>query len=366
MPDYIPTELIQNILSRLPVDDVLRCTSVCKSWYLLIASPSFASSHLNLSSPNQEARLLVHYCKPEDDTFFYCLHRHTQTFDVIAKLDHPHHQKSGKSNSYWKLIDSLNGLVCLYDHEDTIALWNPSLRKSLILPKTRVLSSEGLRQKVGVGFLPTSNECKVVWVSYSFETSQNEAKIYELSSGSWRDLKLGDFSNGNYCLCNGQQAHYNGILHWHASFRKKDKSGFAFFIFSFDTKDEKFGAMMLPSCIRHNDSLPFQPSIFRESLCLIESTDDKYYNVWVMKEYGVAESWQKIFCIDDEHGITAGFPILRCNGEILFMKAGITYGLVSYDRNNNQVKSLGLVASQDLYFKASTYMVSLVLMNGPK
>jgi hypothetical protein len=89
MSDYIPPELLPNILARLSVDDAVRCTSVCKSWYSLITCPSFVSSHLNLSSPYHEPRLLVRYCKYGKFRLSYCLHRDNQTFDEIAKLDIP-------------------------------------------------------------------------------------------------------------------------------------------------------------------------------------------------------------------------------------------------------------------------------------
>ncbi|CAL5336658.1 unnamed protein product [Camellia sinensis] len=52
MSDYIPNELIIEILVRLPVQSLLRFTSVCKSWHSLITNPSFITKHLNLFSIN--------------------------------------------------------------------------------------------------------------------------------------------------------------------------------------------------------------------------------------------------------------------------------------------------------------------------
>jgi F-box interacting protein len=385
MSDNIPLELIVNILARLPVEDVLRCASVCKSWYSLVTSPSFASLHQDLSSPNHGPCVLVEYYNREDVlNWYYGLHRDNQSFDVIAKFDPPHHPSWKITESYWDIVDSLNGIVCLCEQhfvhdkaigdaihdnaiDDEIVLWNPSLRKSLILPKPRV-SEFVSKIDIGFGFLAESNEYMVVRISYTFDTMQNGAEIYELSTGSWRDLKHGDVSHSEL---HSQQAHYKGILHWFASYLEKDNSAVSYFICTFDIKDEKFGALMLPNCIRHEsheDYEHIQPSVVRELLCLIHYSAERSCTIWAMKEYGVDDSWQKIFSIDKERlGITCS-PVFRHDGGILLVKLPETptgrRDLVSYDCNNKQVKNLELSATHNVHF-VRTYVDSLALIKAP-
>ncbi|KAL6563412.1 hypothetical protein OROGR_002371 [Orobanche gracilis] len=47
---YLPQEMIENILPRLPVKSLLRFKSVCKRWRDTISDPEFPQTHLRLSN----------------------------------------------------------------------------------------------------------------------------------------------------------------------------------------------------------------------------------------------------------------------------------------------------------------------------
>ncbi|OMO57657.1 hypothetical protein COLO4_35209 [Corchorus olitorius] len=48
MLDYfnLPKDLFAEILVRLLIEDLVKCTAVCKSWNSLIKNPTFISDHL--------------------------------------------------------------------------------------------------------------------------------------------------------------------------------------------------------------------------------------------------------------------------------------------------------------------------------
>ncbi|KVH90951.1 F-box domain, cyclin-like protein, partial [Cynara cardunculus var. scolymus] len=46
---YLPPEILEQILIRLKVRDLIRCKSVCKSWLSLISDPCFIKAHLKHS-----------------------------------------------------------------------------------------------------------------------------------------------------------------------------------------------------------------------------------------------------------------------------------------------------------------------------
>ncbi|CAL2268672.1 unnamed protein product [Prunus armeniaca] len=62
--NYIPEEVIHDILLRLPSKSLLKCTTVCKSWRSLIRSSAFIHTHLShaiikSNNQNDDAQLLL-------------------------------------------------------------------------------------------------------------------------------------------------------------------------------------------------------------------------------------------------------------------------------------------------------------------
>lgn len=47
----LPSEILINIMSRLPVRTAARCRCVCRPWLDLLTTPNFAASHLARSAP---------------------------------------------------------------------------------------------------------------------------------------------------------------------------------------------------------------------------------------------------------------------------------------------------------------------------
>ncbi|KAK8503635.1 hypothetical protein V6N11_030738 [Hibiscus sabdariffa] len=87
MSDYIPVEVIVEILKRLPVKSLMRFRLVCKSWNTLISHPSFISTHLQASHsrpPNNTPFLLLMYDKNGRKNYF--LHRDNDGFDELNQL----------------------------------------------------------------------------------------------------------------------------------------------------------------------------------------------------------------------------------------------------------------------------------------
>ncbi|KAL3586325.1 hypothetical protein D5086_013192 [Populus alba] len=65
----LPEDVVIEILSRLPVKNLLQFKCVCKSWYATITSPNFISKHLrNYYSKSDDSEcLLVQYCVTQAD-----------------------------------------------------------------------------------------------------------------------------------------------------------------------------------------------------------------------------------------------------------------------------------------------------------
>ncbi|TQD94331.1 hypothetical protein C1H46_020145 [Malus baccata] len=109
----------------------------------------------------------------------------------------------------------------------------------------------------------------------------------------------------------GENAFVRGALHW------IQKNGVQHFIVSFDLSTEVFGEITMPEpdSTWKKRKLTFQPGTllngfsricrYGESLAFFEKSPDTYsasesgmlLSMWVMKEYGVAESWIKLYTV---------------------------------------------------------------------
>jgi F-box interacting protein len=367
MSDYLPDEVVVDILQRLPVKSLLRFRLICRSWNSLITTPAFIDSHLNRSIENNDSNnlphplLIVRYCPENPNAEHYKLFRDDEAFEECTELEFP--IKSRRIN-HFLLIGSENGLICFLEQERYI-LWNPSIRKVVTLPKPCITrkthGSCWLRQ--AFGFDPRTNDYKVVRIAYSAFADKVMVEVYSFSTGSWRitsnSVPSLDYVHDTYWLV--PKACLKGSVHFAGSTRGNKA------VFSFDLRDEVFREMILPDKIGdrrlETDTCVF--CVFRDSLallCYYEHERKKYCSIWVMKEYGLVDSWVKLFTIDIAGGIgkVVGF---RMNGHIILeTRTKFNWELSSYDPESQQALQLG-IRGRLHYFCVDTYKENLVLLN---
>uniref|UniRef100_A0A5B6YXE8 F-box domain-containing protein n=1 Tax=Davidia involucrata TaxID=16924 RepID=A0A5B6YXE8_DAVIN len=364
MSDYLPKDILIAILARVPVKSLLRFTCVCKSWYFLITSPRFISTHLNRTIANTNTKnnnhlLFVRHYNMFQEIERYALHFDNQTFDEYMELECPF----GTVNEYFRIVGSCNGLICLSDDydscTDTIVIWNPSIRKSVFLPKPGFTFVPHGACLLGFGFDPLSNDYKVVRIVYQPENYNfkvpPKVELYTLSTGTWRSICA---AAPPYVVYNffSLSAFMNGAVHWVASSVHS-------LIVAFDLGAEVFREIMMPDSAAHTDVLKLCVSVLGTSLALVQYEkiwQSDYCWVWVMKEYGVVESWTKLLTIDMREGIrqVVGF---RKNSEVLL--SARVKGMISYDPKIQQIKYLGIHGSNRSFY-ADPYVESLVLLKG--
>ncbi|KAM7497707.1 hypothetical protein LguiA_022121 [Lonicera macranthoides] len=385
MSDYLPQDALIDILTRLPLKNIVQCITVCKSWYALITSPNFRNTHLNLSISKKESRLLIRESVEKARTGidnvqsgkeYFSVHWDDETFDGYAKFDFPYSSFTG----YLRIVGSCNGLVLFSDDRvcgtKTLYLWNPSIRKFVTLPRPIVTSSSHGAYMHTVGFGFHANDYKVVRVVHLLREEQGgritvppEVEIYELSTGSWRTISVGKFSC--VILQCGPQAFLNGVVHWFGTIRNKGKRKTSQLIVSFDMKNEQLGSMMLPACAEHYWDWEMRVAVYGDLLSLIHKPKDEVScYIWVMKEYGVEKSWSKQFTIDLKQVNFAREYFFRENGDILMApsRGSTPYyyadgNLISYDPNSKQIKRLRVHEKIGLFYVV-TYMESLALLEG--
>ncbi|KAM7473292.1 hypothetical protein LguiB_020535 [Lonicera macranthoides] len=365
---HLPAELLTEILTRLPVKTLLICTSVSKSWYSLITSPLFITAH-QLNNRNNPAPLLLLRQEYSFNLKRQCsLHYDIDTFEEFVELDLPH---ITKENCFIRIADTCNGLVCFYDlRENNVALWNPSLKKSIILPKPCAVRESGAFYNIGFGIDPISNDYKIVRLTNTYiildgvleRITRPEVELFELSTSSWQDINVGDYP---YVIgrCN-HSVLLNGVVQW-AGYNQKCKVGRGFhpFIVSFNMRNDTLGVVMAP-CAQNSRDWCLCFILFGESLSIFHCHVDHSCCLWVMKEYGVGSSWTKQFIIDLGQRYVGRPLCCSKNGDILLEKRNwdsLEWDLVSYDPKTKLIKNLEIHVPTSMHLDTCEYKESLIL-----
>ncbi|XP_062152249.1 F-box/kelch-repeat protein At3g06240-like [Alnus glutinosa] len=403
MSDYLPNEVIIEILSRLPVKSLIRFRCVCKTWCSLIASPHFIATHLNRALSKSNAQhppyLLFHYFDSDFQTQCFTLHYSDDPFPAnhsdkhLAFYSSPGirtrelsldqeieeiEEKRGYLNDFLHVVGSSNGVVCLADYVfrknsgSLCVLWNPSIQKVILLPDPNIGANFGgftsngpVIRSLGFGYDPKTDDYKLVKAVYLEDPTHilhPLVEIYSLRMGAWRSVTT---PPPPYVieLCY-VSVFLNGAVHWRVH-TPSGQGDFRNVIVSLDMEDEAFGELAMPKSLEGVKFLDVNLAVIDGLLALVPCNEwgiavTEPHSVWVMKEYGVAESWTKVFdiCIPGRLDRVIGFTK---NGEVLVVDD--MGKLFSYEPSSQQALDLNILGGLKDSFYLDTYVESLVLLN---
>ncbi|KAM7495148.1 hypothetical protein LguiB_029757 [Lonicera macranthoides] len=338
----LPYPIIADILSRLPTKSIIACRCVCKNWLNLTSfDPTFAHLHFSTSPLDLLLRIqtttpgrlssTLHLLDPELD----CRSSEKQ-IDIKPRFN-LRKLESGDDLSV-AIVNSCNGLLCLSDAigNNPSFVCNPITGEYIIIPKPNEdVRMESVKYS-GLGFCPNTKQYKVLRMFYELDgdlpnlTLHRMAEIHVLGSDLWRGIGRAPLSphRGSYA------AFLNGALHWDC-----DDHYSLDFIVSFDFVSERFGKIPPPPHFgeKHKErKAEISLGVLGEHLYLCDATSALQIDVWLMKEYGVQESWSKDyvidkFCIDPiifHEGTYRPIKLLK-NGEMLMVYPD--YYLVCFD-----------------------------------
>ena len=124
---HFPYELIENILLRISVKNLLRYKCVSKSWYTLIEDIYFVKKHLEYNvKSNTELGLIVQ--EDADDNWM-----RTVRLDDMVGHDQCDFVRVDTGNVD-NIVGSCHGLICFLILSHGLTIWNPSTGKAHDLP----------------------------------------------------------------------------------------------------------------------------------------------------------------------------------------------------------------------------------------
>ncbi|XP_056684047.1 F-box/kelch-repeat protein At3g23880 isoform X2 [Spinacia oleracea] len=328
---YLPSELWPDILHKLPVKTLLKF----REWHPRVGSK-------------------------------FSIHR----TDTFCKIDYLF-----KIPQSYLLGGSCNGLILMENREkpNEMILWNPSIRKSLILPPCPVLG----HKLYCLGFTPSNNDYKVFVFCGKEVGKMMLTAVYSLNNQLWRvqtpnpgiaqNLGLSRKSwsgHGNgYVIC-------GGAMYWIVSDPHKTDSQVCFklgtHLVSFDFEVEEFSFKQLSDAMK--DSIVMFVFLFGESVGVFTMSFESNC-IWVLEKDGGEDPWRLWFSgKPDVNASKLLEPYSSAFSKIIYVQKSKTFLInttgftVSYNIASHKIQRLG----KSFRGQASldTYVESLVLHKG--
>ncbi|KAF8030251.1 hypothetical protein BT93_E2639 [Corymbia citriodora subsp. variegata] len=348
----LPVDLVTEILDRLPVKSLLRFRAVSRLWRFMIDSPEFAKSHLSRSF--ESTANLSLFLRHSSSLYFLDLGS-VPGVPVVSEMNYPLMCYSDQI----RVLGSCNGLLCISNAADDVVVWNPSTRKHKFLPYSAV---EVRRSSVfsvcvyGFGYDDNKDDYVLLrLVQLVTEPIESEVSIYSLKDNAWR--RLPDMP---YSLVYPRKMGVFVCRHLHWIMTQELVSDSANLLVAFDFRFENFKVVDQPKLI--DNKLDMDVAVLGGCLCLSINDNNMGVDVWIMKEYGLKESWNKLFSIPhSEVARPLGFvrPLAYSpNGRQVLVRQD-SKNLVWYDLDRKDIRRVD-VDGMPSSFEAEICLRSLV------
>ncbi|XP_058737434.1 F-box/kelch-repeat protein At3g06240-like [Vicia villosa] len=290
MSIHLPSEVVTEILLRLPVKSLLRYKCVCKSWLSLISDPHFATSHFQLAASPTHRLVSIGNL--------------TLSVDINASLNDDSSYASLSLDFLYgsKVGGSCRGFLFLHKYMD-FYLWNPSTgahKQIPASPETIAWPQSNSMLMYGFGYEPSRDDYFVVLWSTEYPDSDSEPvstfivlEVFSLRANKWKKIGGDSFlpyisSGDDY---ESEALLLNGTLHGpvYDELNSKDV------ISAFDLKEMTISEIALPDDFsRFERPREYDLLIFHGLLgaWILDDQMDRI-EIWVMQEYAVQSSWTK-------------------------------------------------------------------------
>uniref|UniRef100_A0A6N2K1P3 F-box domain-containing protein n=1 Tax=Salix viminalis TaxID=40686 RepID=A0A6N2K1P3_SALVM len=371
--------IITDIFQQLPVRSLLRFRSLSKPICSLIDDPDFIKLHLNHSITTKSNLSVI---LKEWDLF-------TVDFDTLsAAVEVKHHPLYAAGGT--EVIGSVNGLVFLRHSERNLAVYNLSTRewKKCFVVEIKPPRRDWIAGYVyyGFGYDSVGDDYKVVRMAQFIREDDDgvggdgdgvggldceyDVKVYSLKNDKWKKIedlpiRLRLLSKQFFHVLHrrGYGVFAGHALHWIVPQRRQ--LGIRDCVLGFDIRDDKFFEIPQPNYESKGMNFQVDIGVLEGNLCVMCNYEHVCVDVWVMREYGLKESWCKMFSVQGIRWISA-FMFLR---PLIYSKDGGKVllevndeKLVWYDWKNKRAKVVKIRGGPSSY-GSEMYAESLVRIN---
>lgn len=325
MTDFLPDDIVCNIITRLPAKTLLRFQCVSKSWNRAIKEPHFMKLRLRkiIMIPLRDTFLFI------DDTCNSIVER------CFVKRSFPFDTRRIRL----KMIGTLNGVVLLAC-DNLHILYNPLTGVCKDLPSPPHCP----RSAYGFGYGANSDDLNLVRIR-EFNTIYD---VYNFRESSWSTKSTSEYKI--FTKVRREIGHFvNGSLYRNAYGRSV--------LIVLDLKDMLLSEMCLPFEITKEFLLSLLGTINGSCLCSLYPISLHGFDMWVMKEQ---DRWSKIYSFELQalnNDIMGYMPVCILNsGKILMLDP--SRNLLIYDTSKDSFETFN--ALLEIRVGALEYVESLV------
>ncbi|XP_055960401.1 F-box/kelch-repeat protein At3g06240 [Mercurialis annua] len=298
----LPSCLITDILSRLPINTLYDCKCVSKTWNNFISDLFFTQLHLTNSPPGILIKIIRRRGGESRQLLLAQINGgNTKSRFMVEKMKF--NSEDHLPNYQLEVVNSVNGLICLSGSiliADQVYICNPILDEHIAI---NIINNDDSHYKCkgsfGFGFCAETAEYKVIHTfnvmeSYKIVQNYQEAEVYTVGTGKWRRIDNPPCKITSTLPVN---TFLNGSIHW---INSSDSGGFGL-VYAFNFGIEKFKEIPLPTVLAPKGKKMkrvMKVGVLRDCLCLCSSFS-KRSDLWVMKEYGVKKSWSKMYVVEN-------------------------------------------------------------------
>ncbi|PHT77436.1 hypothetical protein T459_20958 [Capsicum annuum] len=265
---YFPEEILVDVLMRFTVKSLVRFKCVSKSWKTLISDEYFKGKHRNHAKNNKKnlvSRMVVDVGIGHWD-YSCCLSSPSSSAQPLQKLGCPSNHKS------YVILCCCDGLSLLRCHSVCYLLWN--------LSTNEFSDTTGRTTTYGLGYDSISDDYKILMVA-STARPPNRIKLL-----GWHLFMLHFIGSSEGII------HHPSILSLHLIYQMRPH-----------------GEISLPELKHRRCDFRCVVSAFDEMFCVYSTCQDdgetETLKLWVMKEYGVNETWTQLCTIRGPHLLLA-------------------------------------------------------------
>ncbi|KAL3505734.1 hypothetical protein ACH5RR_031116 [Cinchona calisaya] len=348
----LPQELISNILLRLPIKSIGQFRCVSKPLCSLLSDPQFIKTQLTAPGVDNPEKLIFVL-----GSFLLALtftsNGNSNNDASVKEIIFPQIQERWEN-----VVGSCNGLVLVLNEEHNVFLANPTTLELLEIPNFSLAVDSGNSFSwYGFGYDSASDDYKIVTLLNSDmgigdHCASTIVDVYSVKMRAWRRLGNSPYHHSLYDLDSG--VYINGAIHWLASFAVGNFSVIA----AFDLASEEFKEVQPPSALDKGNFKCNKLVVLKGCLGMVVNHFNGQTDVWIMKEYGMGESWTK-FTIDGLEHFDVLKPIYQLGNEVVVLDKNCEFAM--YNLKEGTLRDMVIADNPDIFiYSAMSFVESLV------